>query len=808
MKWSSLFEKVLFGDPVTIDASRPKDTWSVEYAIWRLWKAKHDNPEAVVDHAVLVRQCLRWLSPVRARGDRLTADERKRLETFGVQVSLDGYLEVNPYEPAWLGEGEHGYALDGLPAIATIEESIPAEKWLQKTTGKPTWRSLAQKEACWTALTAQPGGTHLIGLPTGAGKSLLFQAIAAFSGGLTVVVVPTVALGLDQFSAAKTLPTFESLRPENYSSGEGAEAVRDAVDNRQCRLLFASPEACVSGRLRPVLERQASDGWLQWVVVDEAHIIESWGADFRIEFQLLGALVRDWRRRSNNRLRTLLLSATFTESTQELLRRLFVEDGQPWKANVVQRLRPEMHYHLQKANNEDIQIGWVTDALRHLPRPLLLYVTEKAHANQWYLRAKDLGLKRVECFHGDITNAGVRNRIMEAWRADRIDVMVATSAFGMGVDKPDVRAVIHACFPESIDRFYQEVGRSGRDGAMAQSVMIYTERDKRVGKGLAPTLLLPETVNERWAALWDSRRAIEGNSWTFEVRCDARRQGFVGVRTYQENIRWNKRLLQMMHRAGLITITGLNSKKSEGDGGEYVEWVTIKELQFSTLDLDVGARLSAVRDNELNNIQQGFAALERCVTGVPVCRELAKYYGGDVVRVCGSCRACRVGGEPKRSCGALQWPEDSPQSNPKVSIVPMPSMSTEKGRANWIMTIRKVIDDGVAERFVVTQADLALAESLFERAIGAGKLRRYRLDSPLSDQLPCIERDERVVALHLSNFHLQLDKFNHYGQSCAHWMPQDQVVDAQGRSRFTHEHAARVFDSVETWIYENPPTLG
>ena len=684
---------------------------------------------------------------LRADAEPVDADRRRDRA-----VGLDGYLEVKPYRAVWLGEGEHGHDLDALPLKATVEESIPAEKWLQRSTGKPTWRSLAQKEACWTALTAWAGDTDLIGLPTGSGKSLLFHTIAAFSTGLTVVVVPTVALGLDQFAAAKWLPTFESLRPENYSSGEGAEAVRDAVASRRCRLLFASPEACVSGRLRPVLERHANDGWLQWVVVDEAHIVESWGADFRIEFQLLGAVVRDWRQRSNSQLRTLLLSATFAESTQELLHKLFVEDGQPFRANVVQRLRPEIHYHIQRADSKGQQIEWVTDALLHLPRPLLLYATEKTEAESWYERAQNLGLKRLGCFHGDITSARERNRITEAWRADRIDVMVATSAFGMGVDKPDVRTVIHACFPESIDRFYQEVGRSGRDGATAQSVMIYTERDKQVGKGLAPKLLLPETVNDRWVAIWGSRRAIEGVDGTFEVRCDARREQFVGKRTYQENIRWNKRLLQMMHRAGLFTITGLNSKKSEGDNEEYVEWVTIKGLQFSSLDRDVGAKLSVVRDFELKNIQRGFDALERCATGVPICRELAKYYGGDVVRVCGSCRACRVDGEPTRTCGELRWPKDITPSHPKVSVVPMPSLTDDRGKADWIMAIRKVVDDGVAKRFVVAQTDFGSAEALFEQAIRAGKLRSYRLDPLSGGQLPHIEKNERVIAFHLSKF--------------------------------------------------------
>lgn len=799
MTWISILEKLLAGEIISEVPTRPERTWTREYAIWRYCQAKAQSPDAHVDHAVLLRQCLRWISPRRLRADRVSQIYKERFRQVAITTSLSGYLEVQPYKPKWLEEGPGANELDALPMSACIDESFHAEEWLEKTTGKKLWRSHVQKEGCWEILNAEPGTTHLIGLPTGAGKSLLFQVAAAFSSRLTVVVVPTIALGLDQMASARKLPAAVYLNPQNYSSQDGMESVKDAVANRQCRLLFTSPEACVSGGMRAILDKHAQDGWLEWVVVDEAHIVESWGADFRIEFQLLGALVREWRSRTERQLKTLLLSATFAESTKEMLRGLFVDPGGHWKANVIQRLRPEIHYHFKNASCEEEQVTWVMESLLHLPRPMILYVTEKAEADAYCQRAKEIGLKRVACFHGDTPN-WQRSRIMEEWRTDRIDLMVATSAFGMGVDKPDVRCVLHACFPESIDRFYQEVGRGGRDGASTQSVMIYTKRDQKVGKGLTPTLLKSETITDRWAALWASRRGVNGETECFQLRTDARRDDFVGRRTYQENIRWNKRLLQMLHRGRLLSITGLVSEKADADSDEYLEWVSIKDLRFPPLDPTMGERLSDQRTNELAVFAEGYQALERCTAGAAVCCELQTYYGGHVSRACGSCNACRNGREERRVCGQLIWPEDSPQTTPRVQVVPMSRPHTQKGKAQWILALRKILNDGVGDRFVTTEKNFDTANSLLLEAVGTANLLKYRLDAP--DNQSVFGTSERIIALHLFDFCPELDVLNVFGKSCSHWIPDGHVEDHHGRSRFTQEHGARLFDTFETWFFE------
>jgi ATP-dependent DNA helicase RecQ len=247
----------------------PRSTWHADYPQWRFLSLLQRRPTPTLDHGALLRQAVRW-----SGGELFVGNWTPALaavgQACGVTLSAAGDLIVAPYRPAWLADEVwlDGQGLDQPPVLAIPDETLPSEPWLWSLAkGRMRhWHSSAQKEACWQALTAPPGSSTLLGLPTGAGKSLSFQLAARFSAGVTIVVVPTTALAIDQYLAAKDiLADFPHLGPRYYSADDPASspaAVRDALRDGSCRLLFASPESCVSGSLRAVIDDLAATGRL------------------------------------------------------------------------------------------------------------------------------------------------------------------------------------------------------------------------------------------------------------------------------------------------------------------------------------------------------------------------------------------------------------------------------------------------------------------------------------------------------------------------------------------------------------------
>jgi CRISPR/Cas system-associated exonuclease Cas4 (RecB family) len=329
--------------------------------------------------------------------------------------------------------------------------------------------------------------------------------------------VPTVALAIDQYRAARELPLLSHLDARYFAADDpdfSAQQVADAVRAGSTRLLFTSPEACVSGRLRYVIDELASQGRLDHVVIDEAHMVGTWGIYFRVDFQLLSTHWRQWRERSGHNLRTVLLSATFTPECREGLKILFPSDD--WSEFTSQRLRPEISYYVKNFDSSADRDGAVLECIWQLPRPAILYTTRVEDAYSFHRRLQHDDFRRVECFTGE-TPRVQRRGLLERWRGDDIDVMVATSAFGLGVDKPDVRTILHACIPENLDRFYQEVGRAGRDGYSAVSVLLATKRDVHVANGMGPSLLRPETIQQRWESLWRTHECVDSDKHQYRV---------------------------------------------------------------------------------------------------------------------------------------------------------------------------------------------------------------------------------------------------------------------------------------------------
>jgi ATP-dependent DNA helicase RecQ len=771
-----------------------------DYAVWRLGIAWNDH--FGLDEAVLVRQALRTI------GDSLFCPAISRpllkpLASAGVRFDNAGNLTCSAFRPDWLEAmdliGRDG--LDSAPINRVPDESVPSEAYVADSFGYGSWKSRALKEACWKVLQSPSDATVLVALPTGSGKSLCFHYLARFSTGLTIVIVPTVALAIDHYRSAMGLPALVDLVPQYFASddptfdpGQVTEQVRSGV----CRLLFCSPESCVSGRLRDVLTSLAEEGRLDNVIIDEAHIVGTWGAYFRIDFQFLSTQWKSWRRISNGKVKTVLLSATFTQECREGLRRLF--PAEHWDEFISQRLRPELTYFSKRFGNEDERVDAVMSAVRHLPRPAILYTTRVADTKIWFDRLFAEGFRRIEAFTGE-TPARERKQLLTLWRDNKIDLMVATSAFGLGVDKADVRSVIHACLPENLDRYYQEVGRAGRDGFSAMSLLTVTKSDERLAESMGPTLLRPSTIQDRWSSLWRTSEVIDLHSHKYRVNVRTKRDELIGTRTYEENVRWNKRLLLQLYRAGLIDLIDLRLDIS---GPELAEWATLL-VKFPPGTPDVASLIELERSAEVSSLANGLEMMKVCVgNDRRLCAMLSKMYGKGTVRICGGCPGCRLDGRPKDESAPLPIPSSKVTIPAREIVLGLPplgdAMRDFHPLARWV---RRAAQLRRAVRFACADENLKGLIAIAKDAFG-GQPDAYRIDGlgsfDPSWTLPFrIEADESLVVVHAGTAHqgaLGIER----GASITHWICEDcSAVDERGRAWIDYP-GVRPYLSPESWI--------
>lgn len=417
------------------------------------------------------------------------------------------------------------------------------------------YHSPGQRLALQSVFFLAPGTTLIVNMPTGCGKSLVAWAPTLLSDptDLTIMITPTIALAIDQEQQLRGFP--EAAIPRNVAWHSGlSEEVKSEIKARirmgTQRVLICSPES-LAGTLCHVTYEAARAGRLRFFVVDEAHLVSQWGTDFRPAFQAMSGIRRDLLQHcpANRRFRTLLLSATLTQESYEVLRDLFTEEHYD-EVNAV-ALRPEPEYWFSQADTEPERESRVRQLIRVVPRPFILYVTTREFARRWDAIVRSMGIIRRGCVHGD-TPHDEREDVITKWRAGKIDCVVATSAFGLGMDKADVRAIIHACIPESIDRFYQEVGRAGRDGLASASFLVSCdESDLSTARSLSQERLITlEEGLKRWRPMIQTAVAVTNGCFRINLRTRP-----THIRQDSDaNEAWNLRTLLLLARSGLIQI--------------------------------------------------------------------------------------------------------------------------------------------------------------------------------------------------------------------------------------------------------------
>jgi ATP-dependent DNA helicase RecQ len=376
-------------------------------------------------------------------------------------------------------------------------------------------------------------------------------------------VVPTISLAQDQTKAAKTWFSRARMQPAaltGFTSQEEKRKLYQGVREGSLPILYTSPESLLMNSwLYDACQQSAAAGKLTRFVIDEAHLVDTWGAEFRPEFQLMGAFCAQLRKRTNGQMITLLLSATVTSETEQVLRQTFTPDGE-LQTVIGNHLRPEPSYWFSHVSSKEEQQYRVLDALNHLPRPAILYVTLKKDANEWRNVLDRHGYKRVAVYTGDTTGVE-RERILDEWRSNQIDIMIGNSAFGVGVDKPDIRTVIHATAPDNMDRFYQEVGRGGRDGNSSISLVVTKDVDFRQARQNRAKLIGEEIGWARWQGMWRAREGVSGEEFILSMTVPPIDKPIMGNNT--KNRQWNQRTLLLLQRCGLLIIDDSSPKRIE-----------------------------------------------------------------------------------------------------------------------------------------------------------------------------------------------------------------------------------------------------
>jgi ATP-dependent DNA helicase RecQ len=452
------------------------------------------------------------------------------------------------------------------------------------------------------AMEAVVGGRDTLAvMPTGFGKSAIYQVAGAVLRGVTVVVSPLIALQADQVAGLVGHPD----APEAVAINSGhTDAENDAgwerIDAGAATYVFLAPEQLAKDG---TVER-LRDAGVALFVVDEAHCVSSWGHDFRPDYLHLASIVERLGRPP-----VLALTATGSGPVRdEIVERLGLRDPLVLSRGFD---RPNLALEVVRHADDADKVDAVVEQVAASTTPGIVYVATRKATERYVAALQGRCPDRVVvAYHGGLRSKE-RGDLHERFHDGEVDVVVATSAFGMGIDKPDVRFVVHADVPESIEEYYQEIGRAGRDGDTAQATLHYRPEDLGLRTFFAAGLPGRASLRDVFTTL----RAAGG-----PVRRSAvAEQMSIGARTVS-------RLLDLLMEAGAVT------EDRNGIAAD-AEWDAARAA-------DAAREVAEARER----VEESRIAMMRTFAEQRGCRRrfLLGYFGEDAPERCGNCDRCRV----------------------------------------------------------------------------------------------------------------------------------------------------------------------
>ena len=525
------------------------------------------------------------------------------------------------------------------------------------------------------AMEAVAGGRDaLCVMPTGYGKSGIYQVPALTLPGVAVVVSPLIALQRDQADAINEAAGRGRAWMLNSTQAQGAideawAAAQNPDEAVRAKFLFLAPEQLARD---DVSERLAALD-VSLLVIDEAHCVSSWGHDFRPDYLQLGTLVQALGRP------VLALTATAAPPVRsEIITSLNLRDPLVLAHGFD---RPNLHLAVQMHVSADDKHRAVLESVPELSGPGLLYVATRRETEEYAAGLEERGL-RAESYHSS-RRARDRGEVHRKFLDDDVDVVAATSAFGMGIDKPNVRFVVHAAIPDSIDSYYQEIGRGGRDGKPAHAVLHYRPEDLGLRRFFASKTPDADGLAQLLAVL----RARDGGATAAELRAD------LGVSSRKLG-----GLLNLLRESGAVM----------EDSGVY---------RAGTMGPEDAVDAAVAFAQRREHIDQSRVDMARQYAETNGCRRefLLGYFGEQLGAPCGNCDNCE-----KAAAQADTAPEPVEEHGPR----PFPLQSPVAHREWGPGMVMSYDDDTVtvlfeSEGYKTLSVDLVLEKDLLKPA-GAG----------------------------------------------------------------------------------------